>query len=172
MSDLIRKRIRDIPDFPKKGIVFKDLTPVLSDPKAFKNCIDTLVERYRNRGIQRVVAIESRGFLFGAPVAYHLGVGLTIVRKPGKLPWEKDRETYALEYGTDSLEMHTDGIVRGERVIVVDDLLATGGTAEAVGRLVSRQGGEIQEYAFIVELTSLKGKERLGPDRVYSMVQY
>ena len=172
MSELIRKRIREVPDFPKKGILFRDLTPVLADPKAFKECIDQFAERYRHRGVGKIVAIESRGFLFAAPVADRLGVGLTIVRKPGKLPWEKDKESYALEYGTDSLEMHTDGITRGERVIVVDDLLATGGTAAAVGRLVARRGGEIYEYAFVVELTDLKGKERLGNGKVFSLVQY
>ncbi len=172
MSELIRKRIRDVPDFPKKGIVFKDLTPVLADPKAFKEAIDLFAQRYRAEGIQRIVAIESRGFLFGAPLAYQLGVGLTIVRKPGKLPWEKDKESYSLEYGTDSLEMHTDGISRGERVVVVDDLLATGGTAEAVGRLVSRRGGEVHEFAFVVELAALKGRARLGANKAFSLVQY
>jgi adenine phosphoribosyltransferase len=172
MSDLVRKRVRDVPDFPKKGILFRDLTPVLADPKAFKECIDVLAARITKLAVNRIVAIESRGFLFGAPVAYHLGVALTIVRKPGKLPWHKDKESYSLEYGTDSLEMHTDGVTRGDRVVVVDDLLATGGTAEAVGRLVTRHGAEVAEYAFVVELTALKGRARLGETKVFSMLQY
>lgn len=172
MNEIILKRIRDVPDFPRKGIVFKDLTPVLADPKAFGECVDLLASRYASKHIHKVVAIESRGFLFGAPLAYQLGIGLTIVRKPGKLPWEKDRESYSLEYGTDSLEMHTDGISRGERVLVVDDLLATGGTAEAVGRLVTRRGAEVHEYAFVVELRALKGSDRLGKEKVFSLVQF
>jgi adenine phosphoribosyltransferase len=169
---LIRKRVRDVPDFPKKGILFRDLTPVLADPKAFKECIDQLAARVTKLGVSRIVAIESRGFLFGAPVAFQLGIGLTIVRKPGKLPWHKDKETYALEYGTDTLEMHTDGVTRGDRVAVIDDLLATGGTAEAVGRLVTRHGAEVSGYGFVVELTALKGAERLGASKVFSLLQY
>jgi adenine phosphoribosyltransferase len=172
MSDLVQKLIRDIPDFPKKGIVFKDITPVLGNPAAFRHVVDTLAERYRGKGIEKVVAIESRGFLFGGPLAYHLAAGLVIVRKPGKLPYKAVRETYALEYGTDALEMHVDGVLPGERVLVVDDLLATGGTAEAVGRLVARQGASVLEYAFVIELSFLKGRERLGPGRVFSMVTY
>ncbi len=172
MTELVQKLIRDVPDFPKKGIVFKDITPVLSNPAAFRQVVDALTERYRGKGIEKVVAIESRGFLFGAPIAYHLAAGLVIVRKPGKLPYKAVRETYALEYGTDTLEMHVDGVLPGERVLVVDDLLATGGTAEAVGRLVERQGARVLEYAFVIELGFLKGRERLGMDRVFSMVTY
>lgn len=172
MTDLIRSRIRDVPDFPKPGIVFKDLTPVLADPAVFRSAIDALAGRYARAGLRRIVAIESRGFLFGAPLSDRLGVGLAIVRKPGKLPWNKDRESYALEYGTDSLEMHTDSIAAGDRVVVVDDLLATGGTAEAVGRLVGRRGGVIHEYAFVVELGFLRGRDRLGAERVFSLVRF
>lgn len=172
MSELITRHIRDVPDFPKKGIVFKDITPLLAEPAAFQHVVEAFAERYRSRGIRKVVAIESRGFIFGAPLAIALGAGLVIVRKPGKLPWQCVREDYALEYGTDALEMHQDGIAPGDRALVVDDLLATGGTAEAVGRLIKRQGGEIDEFAFVVELGFLEGAARLGRDRVFSLVQY
>lgn len=172
MIPLVKKLVRDVPDFPKKGIVFKDITPVLGDPEAFRQAIDALVERYHGRGIQKVVAIESRGFLFGGPLAYRLGAGLCIVRKPGKLPYKTVRETYALEYGTDALEMHIDGVAPGEKVLVVDDLLATGGTAEAVGKLVRRQGASVAGYAFVIELAFLKGRERLGADQVFSLIAY
>jgi len=172
MTDLVKSLVRDVPDFPKKGIVFKDITPVLSNSKAFREVVDALAARYRGRGIAKIVAIESRGFLFGAPLAYALGAGLTIVRKPGKLPYQSVREEYALEYGKDSLEMHVDAIAKGDRVLVVDDLLATGGTAEAVGRLVTRQGGEVVEFAFVVELAFLNGRKRLGEGRVFSLIQY
>lgn len=172
MIPLVKELIRDVPDFPKKGIVFKDITPVLGDPEAFRQAVDALVERYHGRGIQKVVAIESRGFLFGGPLAYRLGAGLCIVRKPGKLPYKTVRETYALEYGTDALEMHVDGVAPGEKVLVVDDLLATGGTAEAVGKLVRRQGASVAGYAFVIELAFLKGRERLGADQVFSLIAY
>ncbi|MBI5545654.1 MAG: adenine phosphoribosyltransferase [Deltaproteobacteria bacterium] len=172
MSDLVRSLIRDVPDFPKPGIVFKDITPVLSHPKALREVVDGMAERYRGRGVDKVVAIESRGFLFGAPLAYALGAGLTIVRKPGKLPWKCVREEYALEYGKDSLEMHVDAVAPGNKVLVIDDLLATGGTAEAVGRLVARQGATVAEYAFVVELSFLSGRKRLGESSVYSLIQY
>jgi adenine phosphoribosyltransferase len=172
MSELIARHIRDVPDFPKKGIVFKDITPLLASPEAFQHVVDAFTERYRNRGIKKVVAIESRGFIFGAPLAYALGAGLVIVRKPGKLPWQCVREDYALEYGTDSLEMHKDGIVAGDKALVIDDLLATGGTAGAVGRLIGKQGGEVAEYAFVVELAFLDGASRLGKEKVFSLVQY
>lgn len=172
MSQTIRNLIRDVPDFPKKGIVFKDLTPVLTNPEGFGEVVNSLVERYRGREVKNVVAIESRGFLFGAPLAYALGAGLVIVRKPGKLPWKCVREEYELEYGSDSLEMHVDGVSPGAQVVVVDDLLATGGTAEAVGRLVSSQGASVLEYAFIVELMFLQGRAKLGNSKVFSLLQY
>ncbi len=172
MSELITRHIRDVPDFPKQGIVFKDITPLLASPEAFQHVVDSFTERYRNRGIKKVVAIESRGFLFGAPLAIALGAGLVIVRKPGKLPWQCVREEYELEYGSDCLEMHRDGIAAGDKALVVDDLLATGGTAEAVGRLVAKQAGEVAEFAFVVELASLAGAARLGKERVFSLVQY
>jgi adenine phosphoribosyltransferase len=172
MHDLIASRIRDVPDFPKKGIVFKDITPLLADPVAFRAAIDAFAERYRPRPPKHIVAIESRGFLFGAALSYALGTSLLVVRKPGKLPWKCIRQDYALEYGSDSLEMHVDMLQPGDGVLIIDDLLATGGTAEAVGRLVEGQGAKIVDFAFVVELEALKGRERLGADRVFSLVSY
>ena len=172
VSDAVRARIRDIPDFPKKGIVFKDITPVLSDRALFRQVVDALAARWGPERIHKVVGIESRGFLFAAPLAYAIGAGLTVVRKPGKLPYETIREVYALEYGEDSLELHVDAVGPGERVLVMDDLLATGGTAEAVGRLVARQGAELAGYSFVVELSFLNGARRLGPDKVHALVRY
>ena len=172
ISDLLRRTIRDVPDFPKKGIVFKDITPVLGDGAVYRRVVDELVTRWKPRGIDQVVGIESRGFIFAAPLAYALGAGLSIVRKPGKLPWETIRETYSLEYGQDALELHIDSVGPGERVLVVDDLLATGGTAEAVGRLVTRQGADLVGYAFVVELSFLHGIRRLGAEKVDSLVTF
>lgn len=172
IADLLRRTIRDVPDFPKKGIVFKDITPILGDGVIYRRVVDELVSRWGPSKIDQVVGIESRGFIFAAPLAYALGAGLSIVRKPGKLPWETIRETYQLEYGEDGLELHIDSVGRGERVLVVDDLLATGGTAEAVGRLVTRQGAELVGYAFVVELAFLHGASRLGADRVDSLVTF
>jgi adenine phosphoribosyltransferase len=170
--DAIRARIRDVPDFPKKGIVFKDITPVLADAKLFREVIDAFVARWKGERISKVIGIESRGFLFAAPLAYALGAGLTIVRKPGKLPWNTISEAYALEYGEASLELHIDAVGPGDRVLVVDDVLATGGTADAVGRLVARQGGELVSFSFLVELGFLHGAKRLGPARVHSLLTY
>ena len=172
ISDLLRRTIRDVPDFPKKGIVFKDITPVLGDGAVYRRVVDELVTRWKPRGVDQVVGIESRGFIFAAPLAYALGAGLSIVRKPGKLPWETIRESYSLEYGQDALELHIDSVGPGERVLVVDDLLATGGTAEAVGRLVKRQGADLVGYAFVVELSFLHGKRRLGAEKVDSLVTF
>ena len=168
----VRARVRDIPDFPKKGIVFKDITPVLADAALFRHVIEALTDRYRGERISKVVGIESRGFLFAAPVAIALGAGLAIVRKPGKLPWRTAREVYALEYGEDTLEMHIDAVGPGERVVVVDDVLATGGTAGAVGKLVTGQGADLIGFAFLLELGFLHGARRLGPHMVYSLLQY
>jgi adenine phosphoribosyltransferase len=172
IADLLRRTIRDVPDFPKKGIVFKDITPVLGDSTSYRRVVDELVARWGPMKIDQVVGIESRGFIFAAPVAYALGAGLSIARKPGKLPWETIRETYALEYGQDGLELHIDAVGPGERVLVMDDLLATGGTAEAVGRLVARQGAELVGYAFVIELSFLHGARRLGPAKVDSLVTF
>jgi adenine phosphoribosyltransferase len=168
----VRAKIRDVPDFPKKGVVFKDITPVLADATLFARVIDAFAERWRGQRIAKVVGIESRGFVLAAPLAYALGAGLIIVRKPGKLPWQTLREVYALEYGEDALEMHLDAIGPGERVLVVDDVLATGGTADAVGRLVTRQGAELVGYAFLIELGFLHGARRIGPQNVHALLKY
>jgi adenine phosphoribosyltransferase len=170
--DAIRARIRDVPDFPKKGIVFKDITPVLSDGQLFREVIDAFVARWKGERVTKVIGIESRGFIFAAPIAYALGAGFTIVRKPGKLPWEVIREAYALEYGEAALELHVDAIGPGDRVLVVDDVLATGGTAEAAGRLVARQGATLISYSFLVELSFLHGARRLGPEKVHALIQF
>ena len=168
----IRQLIRDVPDFPKAGITFKDITPVLSDPSAMREVIDAMAEQWRGRRVEKVIGIESRGFLFASPLAYVLGAGCAVVRKPGKLPWKTIREVYALEYGTDALEMHVDALAPGERALVVDDVLATGGTAGAAGRLVTRQGAEVLGYAFVIELGFLRGADRLGLERVHALVRY
>ena len=172
MLDAVRDAIRDVPDFPKPGVVFKDITPVLSDPRLFKQVIDALAERWRGERLDKIIGIESRGFVFAAPLAYVLGTGLTIVRKPGKLPWRTLREAYALEYGEAVLELHEDAFRPGERVLVLDDVLATGGTAEAAGRLVARQRAELAGFSFVVDLTFLGGAARLGPSRVHSLLRY
>jgi adenine phosphoribosyltransferase len=172
MLDAVRLAIRDVPDFPKPGVVFKDITPILADPRLFRQVIDALAERWRGERVQKIIGIESRGFVFAAPLAYALGAGLTIVRKPGKLPWRTISEAYALEYGEAVLEIHEDAFLPGERVLVVDDVLATGGTADATGRLVARQGGTLVGFSFLVELGFLDGAKRLGPERVHSLIKY
>jgi adenine phosphoribosyltransferase len=168
----LKAYIRDVPDFPKPGIVFKDITTLLRDGAAFGATINTLAERYRGRGIQRVVGIEARGFIFASALAYELGVGMVPVRKVGKLPAECVRQTYDLEYGTDSVEIHADALDRGEKVLVVDDVIATGGTLAATCELVEQVGGVIEEVACVIELTFLPGKEKLGGRPLFTMVQY
>jgi len=168
----VRATIRDVPDFPKKGIVFKDITPVLANGELLRDVIDAFVEEWRAESIDKILGIESRGFIIGAPLAYALGVGLVVVRKIGKLPPLTVQESYALEYGTSALEIRTDAIAPGERVLVVDDLLATGGTAEAAGKLVRRQRGTVVGYSFLVELAFLNGARRLRPDKVHALVTY
>jgi adenine phosphoribosyltransferase len=170
--DAVRARIRDVPDFPQKGVVFRDITPVLADAAMFRKVIDAFAVRWRDERVDKVVGIESRGFLFAAPLAYVLQAGVTVVRKPGKLPWQVIREVYSLEYGENVLELHQDAIAPGERVLVVDDVLATGGTAEATRRLVTRQGGTVVGFAFLVELGFLDGAKRLGADRIQSLIRY
>jgi len=172
MLPAVRAAVRDVPDFPKKGIVFKDITPILSDGRLFRSVIDALVERWKGERIDKVVGIESRGFVFAAPLAYALGAGLTIVRKPGKLPWRTISEAYALEYGKAVLELHEDAFAPGERVLVVDDVLATGGTAEAVGKLVERQRATLVSWSFVVELGFLGGAKRLGDGKVHALLRY
>jgi adenine phosphoribosyltransferase len=164
--------IRDIPDFPKKGIVFKDITTILKDGQAFRRAIDALAERVRPYSVDKVIGMESRGFIFAAPIAYQLGVGFVPVRKLGKLPGPTISTEYELEYGTNTLEIHSDAIEEGERVLIVDDLLATGGTVSATIELVERLGGEVAAVAFLVELTFLKGRERLDGYNVESVIQF
>ena len=162
--------IRSVPDFPIEGILFYDITTLLKDSAALKESIDQLVEHYRNAGVDVVVGIESRGFIFGAPVAYQLGVGFVPVRKPGKLPAETAAESYELEYGTNTIEIHVDAIKKGQKVLIVDDLLATGGTAQATCNLVEKLGGEVVGIAFLVELDFLGGREKLQGHDVFSLL--
>ncbi|MBV8689533.1 MAG: adenine phosphoribosyltransferase [Candidatus Eremiobacteraeota bacterium] len=164
--------VRSIPDFPIPGILFRDITPVLRDKDGFKAAIDLFVERYSGRGIDYVVGIEARGYILGAPVAYAIGAGFVPVRKPGKLPGSKLTEEYALEYGTNSLEIHDDAIGHGQRVLIVDDLLATGGTAAATGKLLQRLGAQVEGFAFLIELTDLHGRDKLGAADVTSFIKY
>jgi adenine phosphoribosyltransferase len=169
--DHARSLIRDVPDFPQPGILFKDITPVLADATAFQNVLDALAERIAGRGFQRIVAIESRGFVFGAALADRLKIGFSPVRKLGKLPYKTHRIEYALEYGKGVLEAHVDAVAPGEKVAIVDDLLATGGTAWGAAQLVQGQQGMVGAFLFVVELSFLKGRERLlGP--VESLIQY
>jgi len=168
----LRGYVRDIPDFPKPGIVFKDITPLLADAKALAGTIDALADPYVGLHVDRVVGIEARGFIIAAPVAYRLAAGLVPVRKPGKLPYTTAAVDYDLEYGTDRLELHTDAIVAGERVLIVDDVLATGGTAAATVELVSMLGGEVVGCAFVIELGFLGGRDRLGAVPFTSLLQY
>lgn len=171
MSDL-KSSIRNVPDFPKPGIGFKDITTLLIDGPAFREAVDLLAERFRNQEIKKVVGIESRGFVFGSVIAYKWGVGFVPVRKPGKLPAETISEEYDLEYGTDSLEIHRDAITPGEKVLIVDDLLATGGTAQATVNLINRLGGEIAGIAFLIELSFLNGRQKLNGYDVLSLMEY
>lgn len=164
--------IRSIPDFPIPGILFRDITPLLKDKAGFKAAIDLFVDRYRGRGIDYVVGIEARGYMLGAPLAYAIGAGFVPVRKPGKLPGTKYTEEYALEYGTNSLEIHDDAVGHGQRVLIVDDLLATGGTASATRRLLERLGAKIEGFAFLIELEALKGRHQLEGTDVTSFITY
>ena len=169
---LLRARVRDVPDFPKPGILFRDLTPLMGDGAALREAIDMLSEAAVRHRPELIVAVESRGFIFGAPVAASLGIGFVPVRKPGKLPHKTRRRTYELEYGTDALEMHADAVVQGARVVIVDDLLATGGTAAATCELVREIGGEVVGATFVVELELLRGRDRLGGVPVDALLKY
>jgi len=171
MLDL-KKYIRTIPHFPKKGIMFRDITTLIKNGPAFKKVVDEIVKRYKKEKIDVVVGAEARGFIVGAAVAYKLGVGLGLVRKKGKLPYKTISTTYELEYGTDTVEMHKDAIKKGQRVLIVDDLLATGGTAAASAELVKKLGGKIAGIAFIIELVDLKGREKLKGNNIFSLVEY
>jgi adenine phosphoribosyltransferase len=172
LAGRIRERIRDVPDFPQPGILFRDLTPVLADATLLRDIIGGLAERHRADGIDRVAAIESRGFIFGAPLALALDAGFTPIRKPGKLPYRTMRVDYALEYGTDALEAHTDAVGPGERVLVVDDLLATGGTAGGAIDLLRRLGADVVGVSFVVELAFLQGRAKLDGLPVHTLVTY
>ena len=171
-TESIAKKIRDVHDFPKKGIVFKDITPVLSDIDTFRKSIDLMVKPFIEKKIDVVVGIESRGFIFGTPIADMLNASFVPVRKPGKLPWNTEKVKYELEYGTDTLEIHTDAIKEGQNILIVDDLLATGGTAEAACKLVSKIKGTLKGLAVLVELEFLNGREKLNPYNVHSIVKY
>ncbi len=164
--------IRDVPDFPKPGILFKDITPLLLDAAAFRRAVELMAAPFQGAKVTRVVSIESRGFLLGAPVALALDAGLVPIRKPGKLPAQRERVEYALEYGTDALEMHSDAVTAGDRVLVVDDVLATGGTAQAAGKLVRAHGAEVVGFTFLIELDFLKGRARLSGERVEALLHY
>ena len=168
----IKKAIRTIPHFPKQGIMFRDITTLLKDADAFKETIDALVERYRNQSLDLVAGIESRGFIIAGAIAYLLGKGFIPIRKPGKLPAETFRVEYELEYGKDAVEMHKDSVFKGARVLVVDDLLATGGTMKAACDLVETAGGTVVECAFIVDLPDLKGREKLQKYRIFTLVEF
>ena len=168
----LRSFIRDVPDHPKEGILFRDLTPLLEDPHALRAAVDAVADPFRDEGIDQVVGIESRGFILGAPVALALETGLVIVRKAGKLPHDVVREEYALEYGTDVIEMHADSVGPGHRVLLVDDLIATGGTAAAAIKLLGKAGAEVVACAFLIELSDLGGRAVLGMDRVHSVITY
>ncbi len=169
VTDTLKRLIRDVPDFPKPGIVFKDITPVLADAAALREVVDALAEPWKKAGVNRIIGIESRGFIFGAAVAYAMGVGLDLVRKPGKLPRKTHGIAYDLEYGTDTLEIHDDALGPDARVAVIDDVLATGGTAEAVGRLVAMTGATLCGYGFVLEIDPLAGRKRLGDFIVHSL---
>lgn len=164
--------IRAIPDFPLPGILFRDITPLLKDAQAFRASVDLFVDRFKDRDVQHVVGIEARGYMLGAPLAYGIGAGFIPVRKPGKLPYSKLSESYALEYGTNSLEIHADALQNGDRVVVVDDLLATGGTAAATRRLLERLGAKVEAFAFLIELEALKGRAALEGAEVVSFIRY
>ena len=168
----LKKLIRDVPDFPKKGIMFKDITPMLENAQGLASSINQMALMCKDLKISKIVAMESRGFIFGVPLAVKLGVGFVPLRKPGKLPYKTIKESYALEYGTDTLEMHEDAISKGEKILIVDDLLATGGTARGAAKLVEKCGGEVIGFLFAIELGFLKGKEKLSNYNVRSMITY
>jgi len=169
---LLEKSIRNIPDFPKKGILFRDVTTLIQNREAFKKSVDLLAKKYKGKGFDKVVGVEARGFIFGAAVAHKIGAGFVPVRKKGKLPFKTISATYELEYGTDTLEMHQDAIRPGEKILIIDDLLATGGTVKAVTDLVKQLGGKIGAIAFVIELVDLKGKEKLKDYPVFSLVKF
>ena len=171
-TDWLRSLIRDVPDHPTPGITFRDITPLLGDPKAFRVTVDAIVEAFVGLGVDHVVGVEARGFILAAPVAHGLSAGFVPVRKPGKLPWHTHVAEYALEYGTDQLEIHVDALSAGQRVLIVDDVLATGGTAAATVGLVEGRGAIVVGLGFLIELDALAGRVRLGERRIESLVRY
>jgi len=168
----LKQFVRDIPDFPQPGIVFRDITPLLQDPAAFRSVVDRFTDEYRDAGLNAIVAIESRGFLFGAPLAQNLGISFVPIRKAGKLPAAHMSVEYSLEYGTSQLDIHEDALKRGDKAVIIDDLLATGGTANAAAKLVELLGARVHAIAFVIELGFLKGRERLRPYEVLSLLTY
>ncbi len=172
MQNYVESKVRDIVDFPKKGIIFRDITTAVKDAKALKFMVDFLTEQYEDKKIDYVAGIESRGFVFGSALAYNLGAGFILIRKPGKLPAETISQEYSLEYGTDKIEMHADAVEPGKNVLVIDDLLATGGTVDAAVKLLKKTGANVVGAAFIIELSDLKGREKLKDIDVVSMIQY
>lgn len=172
MTESLKKIIRDVPDFPKKGILFKDITTLLKDPASFQKTVDLMAHRYIGKHIDVVVGIEARGFIVGAALAYKLGAGVILVRKPGKLPHKTHKASYKLEYGEDSLEVHQDAINPGQKVLIADDVLATGGTVSAVIHLIEKMGGHIIECAFLSELEALNGREKLKGYPIFSLIKF
>jgi adenine phosphoribosyltransferase len=170
--DRLKASIRDVPDFPTPGVIFKDITPILSNGQLFRLAVTIFAERYQRKSVEKIVAIDARGFIFGGALAHYLGVGLTVARKRGKLPYKCHQEEYALEYGQGVLELHVDAVEKHQRVVIIDDLLATGGTAEAAARLVEKCGGEVVELAFLVELSFLKGRARLAKYPIFTAITY
>jgi adenine phosphoribosyltransferase len=171
-ADRLRERVRDVPDFPKPGIIFKDITPLLADPVTFSSVIDETVVHFGRGNVDKVVGMEARGFILAAPVAYHFGAGFVPVRKAGKLPHDVESEQYELEYGTATLELHKDGISPGERVLIVDDVLATGGTAKATANLIERLGGKVVGIAVLIELGFLHGRKAISDYDFFTLLQY
>jgi adenine phosphoribosyltransferase len=168
----VKAAIRDIPDFPKPGILFKDITPVLADPELFKTAVNTIVARLRKMKVTKIAAVESRGFLFGAAAALRLGIGLVPIRKKGKLPYKTVNVSYELEYGSAELEMHRDAVTKKDRVVIIDDLLATGGTARAAAQLIEKLGAKVVELDFIIELSFLKGRDRLKGYKIFAPIVF
>ena len=172
LASKLKSIIRDVPDFPKKGIIFKDITPLLADHAAFTELVKGFADAYRNSGVTKVLGIEARGFLLAAPIAMELGAGIVPVRKKGKLPYKTISASYALEYGTDTLEIHEDALKPGEKVLIVDDVLATGGTAAAVCELVEKIGGKVEGIAMLIELGFLNGRAKLAGRPIHSLIKY
>ncbi len=168
----IKNKIRTVPDWPIKGVMFRDITTLLQEPEVFRETIDQFYDRYKDMKLDKIVGIDARGFIFGAPLAYKMNVGFVPVRKKGKLPYKTISAEYALEYGTDTIEMHEDGIKPGEKVLIIDDLIATGGTIEAAARLVEKLGGDIVELAFVVELPDLNGREKIQGYKIFTLTEF